>query len=68
VVYATCSLLDEENEGVVSAICSERDDVIRLDQGQFFLPPESDGFYVAVLERRPDEGHSSMPRGRDALS
>jgi 16S rRNA (cytosine967-C5)-methyltransferase len=52
VVYATCSLLDEENEGVVRAVCAERADVVRLDEGQYLLPPDSDGFYVAVLERR----------------
>jgi len=52
VVYATCSLLDEENEGVVRAVCAGRDDVTRLDEGRYLLPPDSDGFYVAALERR----------------
>jgi 16S rRNA (cytosine967-C5)-methyltransferase len=52
VVYATCSLLDEENEGVVRAVCAGRADVARVDDGQYLLPPDSDGFYVATLERR----------------
>ncbi len=52
VVYATCSLLEEENGSVVDAVCSGRDDVIRLDHGTYLLPPQSDGFYVAVLLRR----------------
>lgn len=52
VVYATCSLLDEENEGVVDAVCRGRVDVVRTGPGTYLLPPESDGFFVAVLERR----------------
>jgi 16S rRNA (cytosine967-C5)-methyltransferase len=52
VVYATCSLLDEENEGVLRAVCDGRDDVVRVDEGRYLLPPDSDGFYVATLERR----------------
>ncbi len=50
VVYATCSLLRDENQDVV-------DDVVgaglarRASADQTLVPPDSDGFFIAVLER-----------------
>ncbi len=50
VVYATCSLLKEENQMVV-------DDVVKMGVGrraepdQTLVPPNNDGFFIAVLER-----------------
>jgi 16S rRNA (cytosine967-C5)-methyltransferase len=52
VVYATCSLLDVENDGVVNAVVATRTDVARVGDSRYLLPPDSDGFFVAVLERR----------------
>jgi 16S rRNA (cytosine967-C5)-methyltransferase len=58
VVYATCSLLSEENDAVVTAVVGSRTDVVRHDapapfstQGML-TPPLADGFFVALLERR----------------
>jgi len=57
VVYATCSLLPEENEGVVDAVVGDRRDVVRLPAPAPFpargslTPPACDGFFVAVLQR-----------------
>lgn len=51
VVYATCSLLREENDGVVDAVCAEHPGLRRV-QGPIdgvLLPPASDGFYVATV-------------------
>ena len=58
VVYATCSLLPDENDGVVNAVVAGRDDVVRLPAPTPFsptgtiAPPTADGFFVAVLQRR----------------
>jgi 16S rRNA (cytosine967-C5)-methyltransferase len=57
VVYATCSLLADENGGVVDAVVAGRRDVRRLPAPPPFstrgmlAPPTSDGFFVAVVER-----------------
>lgn len=52
VVYATCSLLDVENDAVVNAVVNARTDVSRVGDSRYLLPPDSDGFFIAVLERR----------------
>jgi 16S rRNA (cytosine967-C5)-methyltransferase len=52
VVYATCSLLDVENDAVVNAVVNARTDVNRIGESRYLLPPDSDGFFIAVLERR----------------
>jgi 16S rRNA (cytosine967-C5)-methyltransferase len=52
-VYATCSLLAEENEGQVIAFLSRRAAFAQVDT--LSLTPArhgTDGFFAAVLERR----------------
>ena len=54
VVYATCSLLDEENNAVVDAVIGARRDTKRI-KGRFdgyLVPPESDGFFIATLQKQ----------------
>ncbi len=51
VVYATCSLLIEENEQVVDSVRASRTDTV-VHHKDTLLPPDSDGFFIAVLERR----------------
>jgi 16S rRNA (cytosine967-C5)-methyltransferase len=59
VVYATCSLLPEENDDVVAAVIAGRKDVARLPAPPPFsargtiAPPDADGFFVAVLQKTP---------------
>jgi len=50
VVYATCSLLPQENDGVVDAVIAGRTDV-KVVSRQTLVPPDSDGFFIAVLSR-----------------
>jgi 16S rRNA (cytosine967-C5)-methyltransferase len=70
-VYATCSVLPEENEMIVDAFLASHEDFVRLPVGEVLakqgisidiagddlrLLPHvhgTDGFYAAVLERRP---------------
>ena len=55
VVYATCSMIADENEAVVKAVVDARDDMT-LTPGPrdgYLLPPDSDGFFLATLTRRP---------------
>jgi 16S rRNA (cytosine967-C5)-methyltransferase len=51
-VYSTCSLEREENEGAVETLCRERADW-RLTDSRTILPlePGSDGGYAALLRR-----------------
>jgi 16S rRNA (cytosine967-C5)-methyltransferase len=52
-VYATCSLLSDENEAQVTAFLSSNPDFAQTDR--LTLTPArhaTDGFYAAVLERR----------------
>jgi len=51
-VYSTCSLEEEENEGVVKALCAARAEW-RLAESRQLLPPQTgdDGGYVALLHR-----------------
>lgn len=53
VVYATCSLLDDENNAVVDAVIAARRDT-RREPGPFdgyLTPPDSDGFFIATLRK-----------------
>jgi 16S rRNA (cytosine967-C5)-methyltransferase len=53
VVYATCSLLDDENNAVVDAVVGARRDTKR-EPGPFdgyLTPPDSDGFFIATLRK-----------------
>jgi 16S rRNA (cytosine967-C5)-methyltransferase len=64
-VYATCSILPEENEKIVASFCEQQQDarhvVIDARWGtarpygrQLFPQPEGhDGFYYAVIEKKP---------------
>ena len=67
VVYSTCSLFREENEGVVAQVLREHPEMVELPLrmrhkllrrgkpfGSLFWPalPWVDGFYVAVLKKR----------------
>jgi 16S rRNA (cytosine967-C5)-methyltransferase len=64
-LYATCSLLPEENEEQVGAFLARQPDARALplsfapglptDHGLQLLPltKETDGFYYALLEKRP---------------
>ena len=52
VVYATCSLLRDENEDVVDAVLSStKTKAARTQPDRHFVPPTSDGFFVARLTR-----------------
>ncbi|MDP2751001.1 MAG: RsmB/NOP family class I SAM-dependent RNA methyltransferase [Rhodocyclaceae bacterium] len=72
IVYATCSLLTDENEAIVDAFLAAHDEFVRVSAAEvlkaqgiacgeqigddFHLLPSThgtDGFYAAVLERRP---------------
>ena len=59
VVYATCSLLKEENEDVVEKVLAQVDDLSldsRVPQPMRTLLPSregTDGFFVAQLQRQP---------------
>lgn len=61
-VYATCSILPEENDLQVAAFL-ERNTGFRLREEKRLLPDEFgyDGFYIAVIERltNPSEGEGS---------
>lgn len=52
-VYATCSILSEENEKQVAHFLAEHDEFSLISE-QTLLPNQSgnDGFYIAVLERK----------------
>jgi 16S rRNA (cytosine967-C5)-methyltransferase len=51
-VYATCSILPSENEGIVSAFLTEKTGFRKIAENKI-LPSESgqDGFYMAAIER-----------------
>lgn len=48
VVYATCSLLHDENEGVVDAVVAAGR-AVRTAPDRHLMPPASDGFFLAEL-------------------
>jgi 16S rRNA (cytosine967-C5)-methyltransferase len=60
-IYATCSVVDDENEGVVRRFVAERDDFVRVPVAEavgdgmtlrlFPHTHDTDGFFAAVLRR-----------------
>lgn len=50
-VYATCSILKSENEEQVRKFLDENTDFKLLDEKRLDPGPESDGFYMALLEK-----------------
>jgi 16S rRNA (cytosine967-C5)-methyltransferase len=57
-LYATCSVFPEENEGVVAAFLENHGDAVRLPleiagahDGQLLPDACHDGFYYALLQR-----------------
>ena len=59
ILYCTCSIFPQENGTQVAAFVGRHDDAIRVDiDGQPELQltpgPEQDGFYYALLQKRPD--------------
>ncbi len=60
-LYATCSLLPEENDDRIAAFLTEQPDAkiktiqlpigMRTQYGWQFLPPDTDGFYYALIEK-----------------
>jgi 16S rRNA (cytosine967-C5)-methyltransferase len=53
-VYSTCTMTSEENEGVIEAFLSERED-FRLEDASPFLPPGCEGLVdsTGYLRTRP---------------
>ena len=51
--YATCSLLAEENEAQVNEFLTRHPEFALQDQAQFSPLEGGDGFFVAMLTRRP---------------
>jgi 16S rRNA (cytosine967-C5)-methyltransferase len=57
-LYVTCSVFPQENEGVVEAFLARTPEAARLAlpggaPAQLFPGPEHDGFYFALLRKRP---------------
>lgn len=57
-LYATCSVFDEENGAVVDRFLAQRADAVRialpgLEGGQLLPDADHDGFYYALLQKRP---------------
>ncbi len=74
IVYATCTLAQAENEGLVAGFLAERPEFRAVPAGAGWLPPEcvreghllcvphrhgTDGFFAAVLERASGSSTSS---------
>lgn len=57
-LYATCSLFDEENKGQVDAFLYRHADARRLVEEQWLPCLENDGFYYALLEKQGDQNQS----------
>ena len=49
VLYATCSVFVEENQGQIDAFLARHSDGQRLSEEQWLPGPDNDGFYYAVL-------------------
>jgi 16S rRNA (cytosine967-C5)-methyltransferase len=82
-VYATCSLLDEENDRIVEQFLANHEEFtlvpmhkvlaeqkIDLEMGDYLklLPHkhQTDGFFAAVLERKPLPPRASKPKDDEA--
>lgn len=50
-LYATCSVFVEENQGQIDAFLVRRPDARRVSEEQWLPCGESDGFYYALLEK-----------------
>ncbi len=50
--YATCSVLDDENEEIVEGFLARNPDWIRTDGLKLMPTADHDGFYLALLKRR----------------
>lgn len=58
ILYCTCSIFPQENGAQVAAFVGRHDDAIRVDidgqpELQLTPDPEQDGFYYALLQKRP---------------
>ena len=58
ILYCTCSIFPQENGEQVTAFVGRHDDAVRVDideQPELLLTPdpEQDGFYYALLQKRP---------------
>lgn len=62
-LYATCSLFEEENKGQVDAFLYRHADARQLVE-EYWLPcPENDGFYYALLEKRHAPENQGIQEG-----
>jgi 16S rRNA (cytosine967-C5)-methyltransferase len=55
-LYATCSVFDQENEQIVAAFLAQQPDARRLaitlpTNGQLFPDDQHDGFFYALLQK-----------------
>lgn len=57
-LYATCSLFDEENKGQIDAFLYRHANAQRLVEEQWLPCPENDGFYYALLEKQDGQNKS----------
>jgi 16S rRNA (cytosine967-C5)-methyltransferase len=58
ILYCTCSIFPQENGAQVAAFVGRHDDAVRVDidgqpELQLTPDPEQDGFYYALLQKRP---------------
>lgn len=58
ILYCTCSIFPQENGAQVAAFVGRHDDAVRVDidgkpELQLIPDPEQDGFYYALLQKRP---------------
>ena len=62
-LYATCSLFEEENKGQVDAFLYRHADARQLAE-EYWLPcPENDGFYYALLEKQHAPENQGIQEG-----
>lgn len=57
-LYATCSLFDEENKGQIDVFLYRHANAQRLVEEQWLPCPENDGFYYALLEKQDGQNKS----------
>ena len=58
ILYCTCSIFPQENGAQVAAFVGRHNDAVRIDidgqpELQLIPDPEQDGFYYALLQKRP---------------